>query len=385
MDKAILDPEVLKTQDKLTPEQEEQIALDVQKEIQDKADAEAGKKPDEPAHDDDDTGDDEGDKGDESTDDKEDKDPDAKKTEEEEAAAEEERKAKEAEDNKGKEPTEEEKAATAEAEAKAKEDFEKEVTIYQDENSLSEEQAREELGHIGKIQEKYAKDPVKMGKALLNLNRAFSESQARLKSFTEAPKEGELVINGKKLSVEESREKMVEMYRVAYPKLAEDLDDDKVHELAVTEYKKEYARHLEKSELEIKTKAGEKRDELLKTLKDEDKPFLKDIKAILDRTEDGEIFAKDFDFTDYVYWARGRAFHKTVKEREDAAYQRGLEKRKVLGAKPDGGDEPKGSTKPGKTVTLTSDEQTRALAMYESLQIPDAEKFKMFMEFNKGG
>lgn len=378
MDKTTLDPEALKTQDKLTPEQEEQIQLEAQKEFEgkgkdadeeDDAPADAPKKDTEGA---------EGNEDEESTEDKDEEgeaDPEAGKKDGEEGK----------EGDKPKEPTAEEKKAAEEAEKQAKADFEKNVLIYMDENSLSEKQAREELEHIGKIQEKYGKDPVKMGKTLLHLQRAFTESQERLKQFTDAPKEGELVINGKKLSVEESREKMVEMYRGAYPKLTEDLDDDKVHELAITEYKKEYARFLEKQKTEISTKAASKRDELIKSLKDEDKPFLKDIKAILDKTDDAEIFAQDFDFSDYVYWARGRNFHKVLKEREDAAYKRGLEQKKILGAKPDGGNEPKGSTKPGKTVTLTESEKQRALAMYESLAIPDSEKFKFFMDYKNGG
>jgi hypothetical protein len=375
MDKTTLDPEVLKTQDKLTPEQEEQIALDVQKEYEGKGkEGEEGKKSAADAPEGDTEGEEEG-KEEESEEGK------GKKEESESEAG------KEGEEGKEKkEPTAAEKKAAEEAEKVAKAEFEKNVVIYMDENSISEKQAREELEHIGKIQEKYAKDPVKMGKALLNLNRAYSESQAKLKEITETPKENQLMLDGKLLSPEESREKMVEMYRKAYPKLTEDLDDDKVHELSVAEYKKEYARFMEKQKGELVTKATAKREELIKSLREEDKPFLKDIKAILDKTEDAEIFAKDFDFADYVFWARGRNFHKVLKEREDAAYKRGLEQKKILGAKPDGtGAEPKGSAKGGKTVTLTDDEKVRALAMYESLQIPEAEKFKMFIDYKNGG
>jgi len=377
MDKTTLDPEALKTQDKLTPEQEEQIQLNAQKEFEGKADEEDDAPKTAPKKD---TGDEDGDEDEESEDDKDEGSEGAKKDEADPEAGK-----NDGEEGK-KEPTAAEKKAAEEAEAQAKADFEKNVLIYMDENSVSEKQAREELEHIGKIQDKYQKDPVKMGKTLLHLQRAYTESQERLKQFTEAPKEGELVINGKKLSVEESREKMVEMYRTAYPKLTEDLDDEKVHELAVTEYKKEYARFLEKQKTEISTKAASVREELIKSLKDEDKPFLKDIKAILDKTDDAEIFAKDFDFSDYVYWARGRNFHKVLKEREEAAYKRGLEQKKILGAKPDGsGEEPKGSAKPGKSVSLTENEKERALAMYQSLAIPDSDKFKMYLDYKNGG
>ena len=377
MDKTTLAPEVLKTQDKLTPEQEEQIQLNVQKEFEGKADEE--KKPTADAPEGDTEGEEGDDKDEESTDDKDEgkADPEAGKKDGEDG--------EEGDKGKKKEPTAEEKKAAEEAEKQAKEEFEKNVLIYMDEHSISEKQAREELENSGKIQEKYGKDPQRMAAALLHLNRAFSESQAKLKQFTDAPKEGEMVINGKKLSVEETKEYMVEMYRKAYPKLTEDLDDDKVHELSVAEYKKEYARFMEKQKGEVSSKAASKRDELIKSLKDEDKPFLKDIKAILDKTDDAEIFAQDFDFSDYVYWARGRNFHKVLKEREDAAYKRGLEQKKILGAKPEGGAEPKGSTKPGKTISLTEEEKTRALAMYESLAIPDSEKFKLFMDYKNGG
>ena len=378
MDKTTLDPEVLKTQDKLTPEQEEQIALDVQKEYEGKGDeGEEGKKPAADAPKGDTEGEEEG-KEEESEEGKE------KKDESESEAGK--KDGEEGKKDEKKEPTAAEKKAAEEAEKKAKEEFEKSVLIYMDEHSISEKQAREELEEGAKIQEKYQKDPVRMARALLNLNRAYSESQAKLKEITETPKENQLMLNGKLLSPEESREKMVEMYRKAYPKLTEDLDDDKVHELSVAEYKKEYARFIEKQKLELVSKAASKREELIKSLREEDKPFLKDIKAILDKTDDAEIFAKDFDFSDYVYWARGRNFHKFLKEREDAAYKRGLEQKKILGAKPDGtGEEPKGSAKGGKTVTLTDDEKVRALAMYESLQISDAEKFKLFTEYKNGG
>jgi len=373
--KTTLDPEALKTQDKLTPEQEEQIQLNAQKEFEGKGkEDEEEKEADADAPEGDTEGEKEG-KEDESEEGKDKKDEEAPEAK------------KEGEDGeKKKETTAAEKKAAEEAEKVAKEEFEKNVLIYMDENSISEKQAREELEHIAKIQEKYAKDPVKMGKALLNLNRAYSDSQAKLKEITETPKENQLMLDGKLLSPEESREKMVEMYRKAYPKLTEDLDDDKVHELSVAEYKKEYARFVEKQKVKITSDAASKRDELIKSLREEDKPFLKDIKAILDKTEDSEIFAKDFDFADYVYWARGRNFHKVLKEREDAAYKRGLEQKKILGAKPDGtGAEPKGSAKGGKTVTLTDDEKVRALAMYESLQIPESEKFKMFIDYKNGG
>ena len=369
MDKTTLDPEILKTQDKLTPEQEEAIQQNAIKEFNGGGDADEKEDEAELAPEKD-TEEGEGDKEEESKDAEEEKEPEAEKDGKED-------------EKKSDEPTPE---AKAEAEKLAKEAFEKDVLIYMDENSMSEQQARDELEHIGKIQEKYGKDPVKMGKTLLHLQRAYGESQEKLKQLSDVPKEGQIVWNGKTLSMEESREKLIEMYRGAYPKITEDLDDEKIHELAVTEYKKEYARFVEKQKTEVATKAVAKREELLATLREEDKPFLKDIKAILDRTEDSEVFAKDFDFSDYVYWARGRNFHKVLKEREDAAYKRGLEQKKILGAKPDGSNtEPKGSPKPGKSVSLSESDKTRALAMYQSLEITDVEKFKMYQEFKNGG
>lgn len=375
---ANLDVEVLKTQDKLTEAQEEQIRENVFKEFQKEKEPEdkAGKgTPDE------DTSDAEDEEDSES--DSEGKEDD-KAESEDEAGEEEESEDEEADkesEGKAKEPTDEEKKKSEEESAK---EFEKQVNLYAEENSIGEAQARAELEHIGKIQEKYSKEPAKLAKAVLYLQRAFTKTQETLKQIQETPQEGELVFKGKKLSKEESKEKLVEMYREAYPQITEDLDDDKVYHLAFNEYKREYALFLDRQKKTTTEKASAKRQEVLNGLKEEDKPFLNDIKLILEKTEDSELLSEGFDPTDYLFWARGRNFHKILKEREDAAYKRGLEQKKILGVKP-AGEEPKGATPKSKSSGLTEQDKERALAMYESLQITDKEKFDMYRDYKKVG
>jgi hypothetical protein len=403
----LLNPEVLKDQNELTDEQHEEIRENAMREVNKERKARESDEDDEdpfkdpPSKKDTGSKKDEGDTEDEPNEeeDSEKKEEDKgdgeskKKEKDEEKLAQETEKAEKAKKVEAARKKEEDQrtdnerelikeADASEAEAK-KQEFEADVEEYAEALGVSEAQARKDMEKIRGVSEKYKGNPKEMAKALYHAAVKLSQAHQRLSAIDNQLKPGQLVIGGKKLSEEESREYLIKVYREHYAELSEGMDDDKVHKLAMKELTAKMQEIRERQYVEMKSGAEKKRHDLLEALPEVDKRFVKDVKASLSRVNDSEVLSEDFDLEDLLRHARGRNYHKDVKD----AYERGksdaIKEKKILGKKPEdtsGGGS--GGAKKISSFGLTDSEKDQALDMY-NMPISDEEKFKLFSDYKK--
>jgi hypothetical protein len=276
--------------------------------------------------------------------------------------------------------------ADAKAEARSAE-IDKKAADYATKFGLGDEQAKKEVGKIFDMAEKYGKDPIEMAQALYHANAKLSQVSAQLKQVSEKPLPDELVLNGKKLSKQESDEMLVEMYRKHYPDISEDLDDEKVAVLARKELLEKTRQINEQRAIELKTSAESRRKQLIDSLPENEKKFAGDLKTALARVSDSDIVAEDFSVEDYMRWSRGRYYHQDIKEAEARGEKRALANKKIVqvragetGGSGGGGSAPKGKSG---AITLSDEQKERALQMYDGQPLTDEQKYEMFIEFEK--
>ena len=288
----------------------------------------------------------------------------------------------------------------AQEEEKAKTGKE-EISAYAKEHNVTEDEAREDLEHIAKIQEKYKGDPKQLAKANLHLQRLHSKSEAELKSIKDAKpspadvkevpiaavekwlEEGKIQYNGKNIS----RDEVIEAYRKAYPDLTDSLDDEKVFKLAAKETKERLDKHFESQRAEISAKAKEKRATIFDSVAEADKQFIPEIKPLVEKLSDTQIMDERFSLDTYITYAKGKAFdtlQKQVEEEKRAfgekEYKRGLEEAKILGVKrPPDGKPPKS----GADAALTDEQKKRAREMFDNPDITEEQSYKLYKEYLK--
>jgi len=256
---------------------------------------------------------------------------------------------------------------------------EAEVKAYAEEHKVTEDEARTDLESMAKIQEKYKDDPKQLAKANLHLQRLISKNQEESKAQEEAKpirevtvqaveqfmRDGEIVIDGKKKSMDET----VDAYREAYPKITEDLDDDKVLTLAAKDFKQAIDKQNLSARSELKDQARVKRDTLYDSIPEADKALIPEIKPLIEKLTDSQIVSNNFNVDTYVKFVKGGKYDDDVnkvkaekKEFGAKEYKRGLQEAKILnGSRP-----PEGKAPAGKGAkSLTDAEKKRAEEMFD--------------------
>ncbi|HAG51714.1 MAG TPA: hypothetical protein DCL42_10345 [Deltaproteobacteria bacterium] len=290
-----------------------------------------------------------------------------------------------------KEEAEEGSKAEEEAEAKKKAD-EKEVEDYAKEHSVSIEEAREDFGHIAKIQEKYKNDPKHLAQANLHIQRLYTKTQEELKGLKAAPpippppvadvllkaiEDGKLTIDGKAIS----REDAIDTYRKENPKL-ESVEDEVVLDFIVKDLQKDIQVRAKEDAIKVSSDARDKREKLLSSLPDADKRFSAEIKPILNNIPDIGVVKEDFDLTPYILYAKGKVYDKEVKEAEEKGYKRGKEESKIIAKRPDGGVAAGAGGKKEKTASGLTDAQKEE-ALEHFANFPDStveQKYSWYKE-----
>lgn len=266
-------------------------------------------------------------------------------------------------------------------------EIDKKALDYATKFGLGDEQAKKEVGKIFDMAEKYSKDPIEMAQALYHANAKLSQVSAQLKELNSKPLPDELVIQGKKLSKQESDEMLVGMYRKHNPDISEDLDDEKVVVLARKELAEKVRQVNEQNAIELRSTAEGKRKQILDSLPESEKKFAADLKTALGRVTDSDMVAEDFSPEDYLRWSRGRYYHQDIKEAEARGEKRALANKKIVqvragetGGSGGGGSAPKGKSG---AITLSDDQKERALQMYDGQPLTDEAKYELFIDFEK--
>lgn len=252
--------------------------------------------------------------------------------------------------------------------------------------SLTLEEAEAQISKDESTVNKYKNDPVEMARALRHLQREGDKAKAELdavkKSGNTPPAP---IINNVKDYVQHQldpiKDKVVEAYRKEYPELVDGQTDDYVYGLVKKDAVDRTLKIMEENQSKIVSAAKEKRANLIMSLSEQDKTFLPDIKAIIDRTSDRQIMAKDYDIKYVIEWAKGKQVDRLVKEAEERGFKRGQEQPKILGEKNLGHGKtpsPSGGTK---KIQLSEVQKQRALDMFDSVQtMSDQDKYDAYVE-----
>jgi len=268
------------------------------------------------------------------------------------------------------------------AKEKAKaEERETYISEYSDKHSITAAQAEKQVDKIYGVRDKYKDDQKEMAQAIYHLNTKLAQAGDELSRIRLTPGPEEIVVQGKKLSKEETRAWVIEKYREKEPDLSEGLEDDKVFKMGWKEIGEVQKKNAYKIQEKMRTESEARRKDVLDELATEDKPFLKDIRIALDRVSDRDVLAEDFDIQDYVYWARGKNHHKDKKAAIEKAVAEALKSKKIVSTNPGGGGGKAPAKKP--TIVLSDADKDRALDMYESAKVSDEKAFELYADFKK--
>lgn len=303
------------------------------------------------------------------------------------AAAKEAADADKTDEQKQKEKEEADKVAEA---AKVKEqpyvvpDREKAIQDLALKDSLTLDEAEAQIAKDEAIINKYKGNPIELAKALRNVqsyaDKTKSELEATRKAATNPPAP---VLNNVRDYVENQlapiKDEVIKSFRKEYPELTDGHEDTFVYGLIKKDAIDRTMKVLEESKSKLESAAKEKRANLILSLSDQDKTYLPDIKAIIDRTNDRQLMDKSFDVNEIIYWAKGKQFDKAVKEAEERGFKRGTEQAKIIGEKTPKSNTPvsgKGTSK----ITLSDEQKQRAQDMFDIPGMNDQEKFDAYVE-----
>lgn len=278
-----------------------------------------------------------------------------------------------------------------------------EIKTYAQELGISEEEAKEDLERISKIQAKYKNDPKQLAKANLYIQRLYTRTQEELKSLKDAKSAEqsfqEVTIEAVmkymetgKVTTKEgktiTKEQIIEAYREANLDITETLDDDKVFQLAAKDYRDAINKSIIDAQAKLGSKAKEKRETLLNSLSEADKKFLPEIKPLIEKLSDTQVMHESFNIETYITYAKGKLFDTTLQQLEkdkrefgEKEYKRGVEEAKILGIqKPPEGKPPK-----SKEITLTESQKKRAREMFDNPEITDDKAYQLYADLLADG
>lgn len=254
--------------------------------------------------------------------------------------------------------------------------------------SLTLKEAEEQIAKDEATINKYKKDPVEMAKALRHTQREMDKAKAELEATRKAAgKPPAPVLNNVRdyvnSQLEPIKTDLIKGYKKEYPELVEGQTDDFVYGLIKKDAMERTTKILEENESKIVSAAKEKRAELIMALSDQDKSFLPDIKAALDRTSSRQLLDKSFDVNELIYWAKGRQVDRLIKEAEERGFKRGQEGSKILGEKLPGGKniQTGGGTKKTAEARLTDTQKERARNMFDGATgMSEEDMFQAYVE-----
>lgn len=271
-----------------------------------------------------------------------------------------------------------------------------EIKAYATELGVSEEEAKEDLEHITKIQEKYKDDPKQLAKANLHIQRLYTRTQEELKTLKTPAPPREATLEGVTKWMEDgnvtdpkgnklSKEQIIQAYREVNSDL-EALDDEAIFVRAAKEYQAVINKSIAEAQTQLGPKAKEKREKILTSLSEEDKRFLPTVKPLIEKLSDAQVMDDKFNIQTYVTYAKGEIFDATLerlekekKEIGEKEFKRGLEEAKILGEK----KPPDGKPPVSKGTSLTVAQKTRAREMFDSPEITEEQAYKLYQDYLK--
>lgn len=274
-----------------------------------------------------------------------------------------------------------------------------EIESYAVKQNISIEEAKKEFESIGKIEEKYGKDPKQLAQAYLHLQKSLGKKDEEIKAAQEGAARASMptvdsylgLLDGGKIlnpntKKPTTREELVEAYRKHEPEITANMEDGAVAMLAAKSVITKFESMVDQNKTEIASKAKEKRITLLNSVPEADRKYVADeIKPLLDKYPDSQIMSDAFSIQDVLYWVKGKHGEDREKEAEEKGYNRGLSEAKILARK---SGNPKGNAGSGandKTSLLNDAQKQEAEDMYDSALAAGTSKqevYQWYIELN---
>ncbi len=286
------------------------------------------------------------------------------------------------------------KTVLLQIETEGKAAFDIKVADYAKTKEIPIEDARKTLESISGISKKYENDPDKIAEANLGLQRLVSQKDEAIQAArTEAsqPRKPQsarewetIVLEGKLVNGKgelQTSEQVAEAYRELNPETA-DLENEAVIKLVSKEIHIQSTAFFKEQEADLKGKANDKRDAIIKAIPDSDKDFADPIKKLLKTVSDEVIMRESYDGSSALQWARGGHFSPTkIAEIEKAAEERGF-KRGQANGKVITGIIGKGNPPANKLTPKASPAQvTEAMDMFPGKE--EKEAVELYMDVKK--
>jgi hypothetical protein len=250
------------------------------------------------------------------------------------------------------------------------------------EEGLTVEEVRENEKKDQAILERHANDPKKLARAMRKEQSEYGKLKSQLDDINEEKKQQQKIVDEQNFikTIEGKREQIIEKYRELYPHDAIDQSDDVIFDRAKGLLRATYEKAIEDQKKAVKTEADNRRKNMVENLPQEFSELKAEVKEMLDQCDDSQVLSKKFDPLFLANVARGKKFTpEYVKQLTDAAYKRGLEQPRILGATNLGRTTPP-VTPPKPAATLTSEEKERAREMFSNKGWTEE---KMFQEYEK--
>lgn len=262
------------------------------------------------------------------------------------------------------------------------------IAEYAKKTGLSQEDAKAEVESLRAISKKYNDDPVKLAKAYREVQSAYDKQKVTASSNIN-PAVQAIVANPRSFVAGEfakNSEKLINEFREQNPARSRDMDDEQVSEEVIERGTFAIKNKIKDYEITLKKDASNKREEMIRGMKEADRSLLPEIKPILEQLPDHQVVGSGFKFEDLVYYAKGKSVDRLVKEAEDRIHkQYAVKDRKIVGeiSKPSQTTKVKQTPEQSKSTGMSKWQKDQAIQMFASSPMSDDEKYEAYLEVTK--
>ena len=265
------------------------------------------------------------------------------------------------------------------------------IKAYAEKNSLTIDEAKDEIEKTERIIAQYKNDPAEMAKALRNKDREYS----KLRAETEKAKPKQEVFrrmdenqfqNWAKnrfsnptpdMIDADGNVKMVQEFRRKYPAKSEIMTDEAIVEEIIDVSYREYQNVAAQKESEVKESAQKMRETLVQSVPESDRQFIPYVKKVLQEADDAGLLQGEFDVSFALRLAKGERYDADIKEAEERGFKRAQQKATIAGVRPALAGTSGAAKAVGKTQ-LNDQQKERAEVMFQRVSKDDA--YRMFSE-----
>jgi hypothetical protein len=252
------------------------------------------------------------------------------------------------------------------------------MKTYAEKNGITLDEAKADFEANDGILKKYHDNPetfpYELAKAYRNQQVEYTKGKAHQQEVNANNFAQQIIADPKGFinrALEINKDKLLKDFRASNPERSAILTDGAILEELREKGIANLNIEIQKYQGKMQRDSSQKREGLMASLKDADKPYVAEIKSMLYKLPDSQVADPTFNFKDLVRWAKGDdvVISKMVKDAEDRGYQRAMQEKKILGDASVGkgaGNVIKKKSEVASGGTLTKYQQDKAVEMFGS-------------------